>query len=108
MGLVCFRVKASNVVNEKLNKKINEAARIHITPAKIRYRVIHKQQDFKEYLKLNTNVKRQNFIVHIKNVKENAERNKIEYNFLIKSLLMDKKIKQPIIVFQQIQNLYFN
>ncbi|XP_023323819.1 aromatic-L-amino-acid decarboxylase isoform X2 [Eurytemora carolleeae] len=40
MGLVCFRVKASNVVNEKLNKKINEAARIHITPAKIRDKYI--------------------------------------------------------------------
>ena len=36
MGLVCFRLKGSNAINEKLNSKINEAGRIHITPSKIR------------------------------------------------------------------------
>ena len=35
MGLVCFRLKASNLVNEKLNKKINESGKIHLTPAKV-------------------------------------------------------------------------
>ena len=36
LGLVCFRLKASNAVNETLNKKINDAGKIHITPSKIR------------------------------------------------------------------------
>ena len=36
MGLVCFRLKGSNAINEKLNSRINEAGRIHITPSKIR------------------------------------------------------------------------
>ena len=36
LGLVCFRLKASNAVNETLNKRINEAGKIHITPSKIR------------------------------------------------------------------------
>ena len=36
LGLVCFRLRASNAVNETLNKKINEAGKIHITPSKIR------------------------------------------------------------------------
>jgi len=36
LGLVCFRAKGSNEMNEKLNKSVNEEARIHITPAKIR------------------------------------------------------------------------
>ena len=36
MGLVCFRLKASNAVNETLNKNINETGKIHITPSKIR------------------------------------------------------------------------
>ena len=36
MGLVCFRLKGSNAINEKLNSKIDEAGRIHITPSKIR------------------------------------------------------------------------
>ena len=36
LGLVCFRLRASNAVNETLNKKINDAGKIHITPSKIR------------------------------------------------------------------------
>ena len=36
LGLVCFRLRASNTVNETLNKKINDAGKIHITPSKIR------------------------------------------------------------------------
>ena len=36
LGLVCFRLKASNAVNERLNKNINDAGKIHITPSKIR------------------------------------------------------------------------
>lgn len=40
MGLVCFRLAGSNEVNEKLNKSINDEARIHITPAKIREKYI--------------------------------------------------------------------
>ena len=40
MGLVCFRLKASNAVNEKLNAKINDSGRIHITPSKIRDKFI--------------------------------------------------------------------
>ena len=40
LGLVCFRLKASNAVNEKLNAKINDSGRIHITPSKIREKFI--------------------------------------------------------------------
>ena len=40
MGLVCFRLKGSNTINEKLNKRINEAGKIHITPSKIREKFI--------------------------------------------------------------------
>ena len=36
LGLVCFRLRASNTVNETLNKKINEAGKIHMTPSKVR------------------------------------------------------------------------
>ena len=36
MGLVCFRLKDSNAVNEALNNRINETGKIHITPSKIR------------------------------------------------------------------------
>lgn len=36
LGLVCFRAKGSNELNEKLNKSVNEEGKIHITPAKIR------------------------------------------------------------------------
>ncbi|XP_015602412.1 aromatic-L-amino-acid decarboxylase [Cephus cinctus] len=35
MGLVCFRLKASNDVNEALLKKINGAGYIHLVPSKI-------------------------------------------------------------------------
>ena len=37
MGLVCFRLKASNAVNETLNKNINDTGKIHITPSMIRF-----------------------------------------------------------------------
>ena len=40
MGLVCFRLNGSNAINEKLNSKINDAGRIHITPSKIRDKYI--------------------------------------------------------------------
>ena len=36
MGLVCFRVKGSNALNERLNNDINEEGVIHITPSKLR------------------------------------------------------------------------
>ena len=35
MGLVCFRLRGSNQINENLNKAINDEGRIHITPSKI-------------------------------------------------------------------------
>lgn len=35
MGLVCFRLKQSNEINEKLLKKINERGIIHLVPSKI-------------------------------------------------------------------------
>lgn len=35
MGLVCFRMKGSNDINETLNKNINDEGRIHITPSKV-------------------------------------------------------------------------
>lgn len=35
MGLVCFRVKGSNEMNETLLKKINEDGNIHMVPSKI-------------------------------------------------------------------------
>ena len=35
MSLVCFRVKQSNTLTEELLKKINDAKRIHLTPAKV-------------------------------------------------------------------------
>ncbi|XP_043276522.1 aromatic-L-amino-acid decarboxylase [Venturia canescens] len=35
LGLVCFRLKASNDVNEALLKKINGAGNIHLVPSKI-------------------------------------------------------------------------
>ncbi|XP_070532509.1 aromatic-L-amino-acid decarboxylase-like [Ptychodera flava] len=36
MGLVCFRVKGSNEINERLLKKTNESGKIHIVPSKLR------------------------------------------------------------------------
>ena len=35
MGLVCFRLKGSNELNEKLNALVNTDGRIHITPSKL-------------------------------------------------------------------------
>lgn len=35
MGLVCFRAKGSNALNERLNKDINSDGRIHMTPSKV-------------------------------------------------------------------------
>ena len=35
MGLVCFRLKGSNAINETLNKKVNDGGKIHMTPSKI-------------------------------------------------------------------------
>ena len=35
MGLVCFRLKCSNDINEKLNKTINDRGKIHVTPCKV-------------------------------------------------------------------------
>ncbi|KAL0273788.1 UNVERIFIED_CONTAM: hypothetical protein PYX00_006381 [Menopon gallinae] len=36
MGLVCFRLKMSNEINEKLYKRINDNGKIHLVPSKIR------------------------------------------------------------------------
>ncbi|KAL4219037.1 hypothetical protein ACF0H5_021620 [Mactra antiquata] len=36
MGLVCFRLKKSNEINEKLLKEINTDGRIHMVPAKVK------------------------------------------------------------------------
>ncbi|XP_014667849.1 PREDICTED: aromatic-L-amino-acid decarboxylase-like [Priapulus caudatus] len=36
MGLVCFRLKGSNDVSERLLKRINDDGRIHMVPSKIR------------------------------------------------------------------------
>jgi aromatic-L-amino-acid decarboxylase len=35
MGLVCFRLKGENDVNEKLNSRINDEGKIHITPSTV-------------------------------------------------------------------------
>ncbi|XP_077286059.1 aromatic-L-amino-acid decarboxylase-like isoform X2 [Arctopsyche grandis] len=35
MGLVCFRLKGSNEINEALHKKINARGKIHLVPSKI-------------------------------------------------------------------------
>ena len=35
MGLVCFRYKGKNKENEELHRRINNAGRIHMTPAKV-------------------------------------------------------------------------
>ncbi|KAM7249262.1 hypothetical protein ACFE04_019449 [Oxalis oulophora] len=36
MGLVCFRLKGSNEINERLHKAINASGKIHLVPSKIR------------------------------------------------------------------------
>ncbi|CAH1272841.1 DDC [Branchiostoma lanceolatum] len=36
MGLVCFRLKGSNEVNEQLLKKINDGKKIHLVPSQVR------------------------------------------------------------------------
>lgn len=36
MGLVCFRLKGSNELNEKLLKRINGRGNIHLVPSKIK------------------------------------------------------------------------
>ena len=40
LGLVCFRLKGDNDINERLCKNINEDNKIHITPSKICERFI--------------------------------------------------------------------
>uniref|UniRef100_A0A7M5XBS9 Aromatic-L-amino-acid decarboxylase n=2 Tax=Clytia hemisphaerica TaxID=252671 RepID=A0A7M5XBS9_9CNID len=35
MGLVCFRLIGDNALNEDLNKRVNEARKIHMTPATV-------------------------------------------------------------------------
>ena len=35
LGLVCFRLKGANEINEKLNKNINDRGKIHVTPCKV-------------------------------------------------------------------------
>ena len=35
LGLVCFRLKGSNEVNEELNKRINDEGKIHLTPSTV-------------------------------------------------------------------------
>nr|BAM35936.1 dopamine decarboxylase [Lymnaea stagnalis] len=35
-GLVCFRLKGTNEINETLTKKINDDRRIHLTPSKVK------------------------------------------------------------------------
>ncbi|KAK3798593.1 hypothetical protein RRG08_008983 [Elysia crispata] len=36
LGLVCFRFKGDNAINERLNKMINDDRRIHITPSAVK------------------------------------------------------------------------
>ncbi|XP_069768341.1 aromatic-L-amino-acid decarboxylase isoform X4 [Narcine bancroftii] len=36
LGLVCFRIKGTNELNEKLLKRINDARKIHIVPCQLR------------------------------------------------------------------------
>ncbi|XP_054713370.1 aromatic-L-amino-acid decarboxylase-like [Uloborus diversus] len=40
LGLVCFRLKGPNHLNEELNRRVNERRRIHITPTRVRDRYI--------------------------------------------------------------------
>ena len=35
LGLVCFRMKGSNEINEELNKRINDEGKIHLTPSTV-------------------------------------------------------------------------
>lgn len=35
LGLVCFRLKASNKINEKLLSQINESGKLHMVPANV-------------------------------------------------------------------------
>ncbi|XP_064648973.1 aromatic-L-amino-acid decarboxylase-like [Lineus longissimus] len=51
MGLVCFRLKGPNEINEALLKKINKEGKIHIVPSKVkatyflRFAICHKEND---------------------------------------------------------------
>ena len=35
LGLVCFRLKGTNEINEELNKRINDEGKIHLTPSTV-------------------------------------------------------------------------
>lgn len=38
MGLVCFRAKGSDKLNQKLLSAINDSGRIHMVPAKVNHK----------------------------------------------------------------------
>ncbi len=68
MGLVCFRLKGSNAVNETLNRKINDHGKIHITPAKIRFVTLAILTNKYSYIALISTVRKECFHYSLRHV----------------------------------------